>query len=299
MPKVVETLLTSVGLPAEDIAKIVALPEEEQEKFDVSPYAEKVKGNYQTQFKNDPAFFKDLTLDSLPPATKKILEGEQYGRLSNVGKDKLLKGLGMSEADFEDVPEEQRKRLETFVPIALERWTKKNSGAKDVQEQLIAERKKNEDYQKKYGPDYEKEVETKHQTAADVKVTAAIFNAALIGELSAIPGLKIPATDIAATANGILQSKYGFERVGDYSVELRQKANPQMKVLKNGSSQELTLKDALLEIATERNWIEKPQVSTTGTGTAATVIPNNNGQLEMVVAPHIKDKISKKIASEK
>jgi len=296
MPKHIQDILVAVGIPAEDAAKIDSLPEAEQATFDAKPYLETVKKNYSTQLQNDPAFFTDITLEKLPPEVKKKVESAQYGRAANITRDKFLKGLGMTEADIADLTEEQKEKLELYIPAVTEKYTKTKTGAKEVQEQLIAERKKNEEYQKKFGPDYEETVKTKYETEANQKVTAAIFNANLIGELSTIPGLKIKPSTLAREANEILTSKYAFERIGDFSVELRQKANPQMKVLKNGSSQELTLKDALLEIATERGWVEKPSVATTGTGTITSVVPNQNGQL--IVAPHIAEKISKKIASE-
>lgn len=293
MPNPVETILTSVGIPAEEVTKIVSLPAEEADKFDVNPYLEKVKGNYQTQFKNDPAFFNDITLDNLSPEVKKKIEGGQFARAANIVKDKFLKALGMTEADYSDLPEDQRKELDSFIPAIAERYTKTKAGDKQLQQDLIDARKQLE----KYGPDYEKGLEQKYQTEADKKVAAAIFRANLIGELSRIPGLKISASDIAKTADEIINSKYSFERVGDYGVELRQKANPQMKVLKNGSSQELTLSDALLEIAAERNWVEKKQEGQKGSGTV-TVTPTNEG-LKAVVPPHLQDKISSKIAAEK
>ena len=183
--------------------------------------------------------------------------------------------------------------LSYFIPAVTDRWTKTKAGDKELQSQLIAERKKNEENEKKYGPDYEKSIETKYQTASDQKVTAAIFNAALIGELSAIPGLKIAAGDIAKTANDILQSKYGFERVGDYSVELRKKDNPTMKVLKEGTSHELTLKDALLQLATERGWVEDKKDDGKGTGKYK-VQPGKDGKLAFI-PPHLQEKISQKI----
>jgi hypothetical protein len=294
MPKHIETILTSVGLPAEEVQKIMELPEADQEKFDAKPFADKVKENYQKQFQNDPAFFEGLTMEKLPPQTQKKLKDDSFGRAANVVKDKLLKGLGMTEADYADLPDEQKEKIESLIPAIVERYTKTKSGAKEVQEELIKARKELE----KYGPDYEKTLESKYETQANQKVTSAIFNAALIGELSSIQGLKIPAGDIAATANNILQSKYSFERVGDYNVELRQKANPQMKVLKANSSHEMTLKDALLEIATERGWIEvKDDDSGKGSGTV-NIKPNGKGELTMY-PPHLRDQISKKIAAEK
>lgn len=292
MPSHVETLLTTIGIPAEDAAKILAVPEAEQATFDATPYAEKVKTNYKTQFENDPTFFEGATLEKLPIEVKKKLESSQYGRAANIMRDKLLKGLGLTDADLADLTEEQKEKLELYVPAVAEKYAKTKASDKQVQAELIEARKQLE----KFGPDYEKGIESKYKTEAEQRVTAAIFNAALIGELSAIPGLKIPAADIAATANGILQSKFGFERVGDYSVELRQKANPQMKVLKNGSSQELTMKEALMEIATERGWIEAAKSDSKGSGKIP-VVPDGKGALTMV-PPHLQGKISAKIASE-
>lgn len=292
MPTPVETLLTTAGLPAEDVTKIINIPEAEQATFDVKPYAEKVKNNYQTQFKNDPEFFSTLTIETLPPEVKKKLEGAQFARAANITREKLLKGLGLTEADLADLTEEQKKELDHYIPAIAEKYVKTRAGDKELQAQLIEARKKNE----QYGPEYETKIKNQYETEANQKVTAAIFNANLIGELSAIPGLKIAAADIAKTANDILQSKYAFEKVGDFSVELRQKANPTMKVLKGNTSQELTLKDALQEIATERGWIEAEKESGTGTGTTK-IVPGKSGTLQMV-PPHLQGKISKKIAAE-
>lgn len=291
MPKHIVDLLTTLGVPADEAAKIDSLPEAEQATFDSKPYADKVKSNYTTQLQNDPAFFTDITLEKLPAEVKKKVEGAQFGRAAKIVTDKLLKGLGMTEAEFADLPEDQRDKIETLIPIIAERYTKTKAGDKQLQQDLIAARKELE----KYGPEYETGIKTKYEGEANQKITSAIFNAALIGELSAIPGLKIPASDIAATANQILSSKYGFERVGDYGVELRQKANPQMKVLKDNSSHELTLKEALVDIATERGWIEKKEEG--GSGSGKIEIKPTNGKLTMV-APHFQDKISKKIAAE-
>lgn len=294
MPKHIVDLLTTLGVPADEAAKIDSLPEAEQATFDNKPYIDKVRTNYETQLKNDPAFFNDLTVDRLPPEVKKKMESDSFGRAANIVKDKLLKGLGMSDSDFEDLAPEQKGKIETLIPIIAERWTKNKSGDKQLQTDLIAARKELE----KYGPDYEQGIAAKYETASEQKITTAIFNANVIGALSEIPGLKIPASDIAATANTILQSKFGFARIGDYGVELRNKDNKDLKALKPNSSHEMTLKDALIEIATERGWIEKQDEGGKNGSGKITVKPDNSGKLKMVVAPHIQDKVSKKIAAE-
>lgn len=292
MPSHIENLLTTLGIPAEDAATIIAIPEAEQANFDVKPYAEKVKSNYQTQLQNDANFFTDITIEKLPPEIKKKIESAQFGRAAKITTDKLLKGLGMTEADYADLPDETKEKIELLIPAIAEKYTKTKAGDKQLQLDLIEARKKLE----AFGPDYENGIKTKYEGEATQKITAAIFNSVLIGELSAIPGLKIPAGDIAATANQIIQSKYGFERIGDFAVELRQKTNPAMKVLKENSSHELTLKEALMDIATERGWIEKEKENESGHGKFE-VKPNGKGALSMV-APHLQDKISKKIAAE-
>lgn len=290
MPSHVETLLTSLGLPAEDATKIISLPEADQATFDSKPYAEKVRANYQTQFKNDPEFFSGITIENLPPAVKKTLESGQYARATNVTKAALAKSLGFTSEEIKDLEAEDFKALDFYVPAIVDKWTKNKSGDKELQAQLIEARKKLEGFD-----GIEEKFRTKYEGESNQKISAAIFNAALIGELSAIPGLKIAAADIAKTANDLLQSKYGFERVGDYSVELRQKANPAMKVLKEGSSKELTLKDALLDIATERGWIEEKQ---DGSGSGRHKIETGKDGALHMLPPHLQDKVSKKIAAE-
>src|SRR6478736_7867582 len=111
MPSPVETILTSVGIPAEEVSKIVSISQEEADSFDANPYLQKVKGNYQTQFKNDPAFFNEITLENLSPDVRKKLESTQYGRAANITRDKLLKGLGLTEADYADLTDEQKEKL--------------------------------------------------------------------------------------------------------------------------------------------------------------------------------------------
>lgn len=293
MPKHIQDILTAVGISAEDAAKIDSLPEADQAAFDSKPYLERVKTNFQTQFQNDPEFFTDLTLDKLPPAVKKKAEATQFARAANIVRDKYLKGLGMTEADIADLSEEDRDQLDRFIPAVAQKYAKSKAGDKQLQQDLIEARKQLE----KYGPDYEKGIEAKYNTQSEQKIAAAIFRANLIGELSRIPGLKISASDIAKTADEIVSSKYAFERIGDFGVELRQKANPQMKVLKDNSSNELTLSEALLEIAKERKWVEEKQDPGKGNGVVK-VTPGANGALTMV-PPHLQDKIGSKIAAAK
>src|SRR6187399_18531 len=292
MPKHIQDILIAAGIPAEDAQKIDSLPEADQATFDSKPYMDKVKESYKTQFQNDPEFFTDLTLEKLPPAVKKKVESAQYGRAANVMRDKFLKGLGMSDADIADLTDEQREKLEQFIPAVTEKYAKTKAGDKQLQQDLIEARKKLEGYD-----GYEDKIKVKYETESNQKIAAAIFRANLIGELSRIPGLKISASDIAKTADEIVNSKYAFERVGDFGVELRQKANPQMKVLKDNSSHELTLSEALLEIAKERKWVEEEQEQKKGGGTIK-ITPDKNGALSMV-PPHLQDRISSKIGAAK
>lgn len=292
MPKHIQDILIAAGIPAEDAEKIDSLPEADQAAFDSKPYLDKVKDNFKTQFQNDPEFFTDLTLEKLPPAVKKKVESAQYGRAANVMRDKFLKGLGMSDADIADLTDEQREKLEQFIPAVTEKYAKTKAGDKQLQQDLIEARKKLEGYD-----GYEDKIKVKYEAESNQKIAAAIFRANLIGELSRIPGLKISASDIAKTADEIVNSKYAFERVGDFGVELRQKANPQMKVLKDNSSHELTLSEALLEIAKERKWVEE-QVDPKKGGGVVTVTPGKNGALSMV-PPHLQDRISSKIGAAK
>ncbi len=284
-------LLTNLGVSADEAVRIDSLPE--TDSFDSKPVTQQVRENFQTQFQNDPEFFSGITVDKLPPAVKKQIESAQFGRAAKITTDKLVKALGMTEADYADLPEETKEKIELLIPAIAEKYTKTKAGDKQLQADLIAARKELE----KYGADYEQGIASKYETAAESKVTAAIFNANLVGELSAIQGLKIPASDIAATANQIIQSKYGFAKIGDFGIELRQKDNNDMKVLKPNSSQEVTLKEALIELATERGWIEKPAAATSGAGTVA--VTPSNGSLKMNVPPHLKAHFEKKMQLEK
>lgn len=296
MPTPAETLLTAIGIPAEDAAKIIALPADDA-TFDAKPYTEKVAGNYKTQLQNDPSFFNDLTLEKLPAEVVKKVESAQFQRSANIMKGKLMKGLGMTDADVSDLTDEEKEKLEAYVTALANKFVKTKAGDKQIQAELIETRKKLEAFD-----GIEEKLKTKFQTESDQKINSAIFSAALLGELSSIGGLKIAASDIARTASEVLLSKYGFERVGEFGIELRNKTNPSMKVLKDGTSHELTLKDALKAIAIERGWVNEDDGEgddgdgkTKGSG-KITVKPGG-GKLKMV-APHLQDKISKKIAAE-
>jgi hypothetical protein len=293
MPSPLETVLTSVGVPAEDIATIVAL--KETDTFDPKAVAEKVRSNYRTQFQNDPAFFNELTVDKLPADTRKKIESDQYGRAAGIVKQKFYRTLGLTDAEIAGLTEDQKNKLEEFVPAVAEMWTKTKSGDKATQEQLIEARKQLEALN-----GIEEKMKTKYQSESDTKVTAGIFNAVLLGELAQLQGLKISAADIAATASNVLLAKYNFERVGDYGIELRQKENPKMKVLKGNTSHELTLKDALAEIAEQRGWIEAAadDANDKQGGGKLKVKPDGKGALSFL-PPHLQTVISNKIAAEK
>jgi hypothetical protein len=289
--KHIETILTSIGLPAEDVAAIVAVPEAEQEKFDASPYLSKVKTSYQTQLQNDPGFFNDLTLEKLPADVKKKLESGQYARATNVAKEKLAKALGFTPEEIKDLETDDYKALDFYIPALTEKWTKNKSGDKQLQQQLIDARKKIEEFD-----GLDEKLKVKYESESNQKISDVVFNAVVISELSSIPGLKISASDIAGTANSILKSKYAVERVGDFGIELRQKSNPQMKVLKDNSSQELTLKEAIQEIAVERGWAEKEEPVDPKTGKGKVKVEPEKGKL--IMAPHLQKKINDKIATE-
>lgn len=289
MPKHIQDILVAAGIPAEDAQKIDSLPEADQATFDSKPYVDKVRESFKTQFQNDPEFFNDQTIEKLPPAIKKKIEAQQFARTTNIVRDKYLKGLGMTEADIADLTDEQKEQFDQFIPAVAQKYAKSKAGDKQLQQDLIEARKQLE----KYGPDYEKGIADKYQSESDKKIAAAIFRANLIGSLSRIKGLKIPASDIAKAADEIVSAKYGYEMVGDFGVELRQKANPQMKVLKDNSSHELTLDEALDQIAEERGWKDKEQVQGKGSGVVK-VTPGKEG-LMAGIPPHFQETILKKM----
>jgi hypothetical protein len=290
MPSHLETLLTSVGVPAEDITAVQAL--KDTDTFDPKPIVEKVSGSFKTKFQNDPTFFDQQTLDKLPVEVKKTIEKEQYGRAAGIVKQKVQKVLGLSDADIANMTTEQREKFEDFLPAALDVWTRQKSGDKNLQEEIIKLRKAHEDAQTEISS-----TKTKYENEANTKISGALFNAALLGELSTIQGLKISATDIASTASSLLLSKYAFERVGDYGIELRQKDHPNLKALKGNTSQVMTLKDALAEIAAERGWIAAADPDDKKGG-GKFKVDNKDGKLS-IIPPHLQQAIGNKIAAEK
>lgn len=293
MPTHLETLAAAVGVPAEDLQTVASL--KDTDTFDPKPIVEKVKGNFKTQFKNDASFYEDLTADKLPEPVRKKFESDGYGRATGIVKQKFQKVLGLTDDDLSDMTEEQRSKFEEFVTAAATKYANgKAAGNSDkvTQQKLIEAIKKYEALEAENTT-----LKTKYEGEATAKINEALFTASMLGELATIPGLKISPSDIAGTAKSLLLSKYGYAKSGDYGIELRQKDHPNMKVLIGNSSKEMTLKDALLEIAKERGWIEEKTEDGKGGGKVV-VVPGKAGTLNMI-APHLQSVIAKKIATEK
>jgi hypothetical protein len=278
------TLITSAGIEAADIEAILALPADAKpEDFKVDDYVGKIKTNIETQVKNDPKFWESLSTENVHADFKKKLESEQYGRAANITRQKVLKGLGLTEADITDLPEEDKNKLEVFVTKAAEKFAATKSSDKQLQQQLVETRKKLEDLELDI-PTREGKIKQDYET----KFNSEKLDFIILAELATVENLKAPAQYLVAKLAAELKDEYAFV-VNGLSALPKQKANPNLDVL--DGSKAVTLKELMVKKLTADGLIAAPAApGKTGGKVTVDVHPDEKGGLG--ISSHIMDKIN-------
>lgn len=114
MQKHLEQVLTDVGISADEVKKLVELPEDAKD-FKTDTYVAGIRTTQETAIKNDPKFYEGLNKDNLPKEFVKQLETEQYGRAASLVRTNMLKAVGLTEKDFEALGDEGKK-IDVFTP---------------------------------------------------------------------------------------------------------------------------------------------------------------------------------------
>lgn len=277
------SLMTSVGLEQTDIDAVLALPADTQD-FKPESYTGKIHTSIETKVKNDPSFWEGLDENNVNETLKKKIEAQQYGRAANIVRQKTLKALGLKEEDLADIPEEERKNLETFISKAGEKYASSKAGDKELQKQLQETRKKLEDLEADI-PVKETKLKQEYETAFNNEKLDFI----ILAELATIENLKAPAQYLASKITSELKSENNFV-ISGMKAHPKQKANPALDIL--DGSKVVGLKDLIIKKLKADNLIEEKPAPLPRKGKVE-IEPDGKGGLE--ISSHILNKINANI----
>lgn len=288
MQKHLEEVLTAMGLPADQVKVLVQTPDNAPD-FKTDAFVAPVRANVETAVKNDPKFYETLDRKNLPVAFVKAFEQEQYGRAANIVRTNILKAVGLTDKDFDELGEDGKK-LELFAPAFAKKLAEGKVTDKELQNKLIEANKTIETLQGDV-PNLEK----KYQDQYAAKLSEYEVQNGVLSSLATVQGLTVQPKYLLPTLMATLRSKYAFEVV-DGAVELRQKDKPTLKVLVNNGTKELTLKDAVTTILTDDNLIDLKKKTTIEHGKPIVVEHGEGGGLK--ISKHVNDKIAARLKEE-
>lgn len=276
------TLITASGLPEDDIATILALPEDAKD-FKPDDYQAKIRTSIETAVKNDPKFWEGLDENNVNEGFKKKIESQQYGRAAGVAKGKVLKALGITEEDLSDLTAEEKAKYEVVIAKAAEKFATNKSGDKETQKLLIEARKKLEELETdipvregKIKQDYEKMM-------SDEKLDFII-----LAELAGIENLKAPASYLARELTAALKEENYFV-INGIKAQPKQKANPTLDMLEG--SKVLSLKDLIVKKLKADGLIDEKEPSGGKQGGKIKVDVDPDGKGGLAISSHIMEQI--------
>lgn len=243
----IQTVLTAAGIDAADFEALKSLPADAAD-FKPDTYVGKIRTGIETALKNDQKFWESLDENNVNETFKKKIQDQQYGRAANIARQKVLSSLGLKEDDFSDLPDEEKRRLETFVTKAAEKYASTKAGDKQLQKDLQDTRKKLEELETGI-PEKETALRSQYETRLNNEKLDFI----VLAELASIEGLKVPANYIADKVAAELKSSYTLKPNG-LRADVFQKENANLKVL--DGSKELGLKDLVTKILVRDGLIE-------------------------------------------
>lgn len=285
-----EQVATAAGLTPEAVKAIVELPADAKD-FTPDAHVTALRDNVATALKNDAKFYEDLTVEKLPPQVKKSMEQEQYGRAASIARANMLKTAGLTDKDFEDLGDEGKK-LDKFIPALMAKFSAGKITDKELQAGL---QKANQELEtlKSELP----KLEEKYKGEYETKVSGFQNSANVLATIAQVPGLKVPAFLVGRTVQEELAAKYMLVLING-KTELRQLGKPDMKVLVDNGTKELTLERAVTELLTEQKAIdEEAAKKTTKKETGKTEI-ENDGKGGLKVSTHVNGRLAKRLEQE-
>lgn len=277
-------VLTEAGAEKADIDALIALtnpaadakPEDlEAHKKALEPFITKILGNTATKIKNDAKFWEGLDENNVNEAFKKKIEAQQYGRASNISRTKIMQGLGYTDADITDMPEEDKKNLEVFAKKLAEKFSANKATDKEMQKELVAARQKLETLEADI-PVKEEKIKQDAQKQFD----AEKLNFIVLAALSGVKGLKVKPSLVVKQITEELLAENHFV-VDGWKAAPKQKDKPTLDVL--DGSKVLTLEDLVNKKLIAEDLLEKEDADEkkkTGIITKVDITPKD-GTLQM------------------
>lgn len=288
-----ETVLTGFGITGEELKSIMELPEDHKD-FKAEDYTGKIRTGVEAALKNDAKFWEGLDENNIGEPLKKKIETQQYGRAASIVKQKFLKTLGMSDADIADLSDDDKAKFETVVAKVSEKFANSKVTDKELQQQLIAERKKFEELEASLP-----EKESTFKTQLEQQYSSRALGLIALSELSRIEGLTSPAKYVLPALLQELNDTYSFV-VNEFEAVPMQKDKPALKVL--DGTKELTMTDVITKILTRDGLIKKAAEGKLGPDgkpiKGAVVIENEDGK-GLAVSSHIQTMIDANTPKEK
>lgn len=285
-----EQVATAAGLTPDAVKAIVELPADAKD-FTPDAHVTALRDNVATALKNDAAFYEGLTVDKLPQPVQKALEAQQYGRAATIARTNMLKTAGLKEDDFKELGEEGKK-LDVFIPALIAKFAAGKITDKQLQEGL---QKANQELEELKGqlPTLEKKYADQYET----KVAGFQNSANVLATIAQVPGLKVPASLVGRAVQEKLAATYALVLVNGQT-ELRQLSNPQLKVLVDNGTKELTLERAVTEILNTEKAIDEGAAKKATTKETGKTEIENNGDGTLKLSTHVNGRLAKRLEQE-
>lgn len=251
-----DKFLAALGVSADTIKKLNELTPEQLKDFKADELAMPVTQSYETRFLNDNNFLKKLQIEKLPESILKTIEGNQYGRFMTELKEVAEKELGLKIDTFS---EDEQKSLKKFFRKANADYVQLKAGDKttltELQKQLSNALRDKEQVE----TDAQKRITDAVQLEKN-RLNSSIEKLSMKSHLSSLHQngfeLKVNPDYIVDAVIGKMKSKYAINVGDDFTIDIKQKDNPQLDIL-NKSGQKVTFDEALLEVLNADKMVTK------------------------------------------
>lgn len=240
-------LLTTLGLPKEQIDALEALTPETMKEWKPDDMVSAVQTNVKNTLSNDATFLASIPKEKISPAILKEIEKGQYARFQNELVEVATKKLGLED---KDLTEDDRKSIKGLAEKMATSYLAKNGkgeGLKDMQTKLSEALQGLETLKTQHTENLKTELEKINgaNTAKLIKTLAKV-------ELQGLENVKlaVAAGFISDPALAALSSKYAVVMDANDNLDIKQKDNVALDVLDKGGKK-ITFSQALKEVVIE------------------------------------------------
>lgn len=268
-----EQVLTAAGLTEAQVKELAGLAADAAD-FKTDGYIAPIHTGVENKLINSPEFYAKINKESVPKEFLKTIETEQYGRAANIVRSTMLKAVGMTEKDFQDLGDEGKK-IEVFTPKFVERLNKGDVSAKELQQKLMAA---NQEIEQLKG--LEPELQKKYEGQFETRIAEYQLNGSALAHLASVQGLKAPADLVVDKLVSNLKGKYAFVIVNGVP-EPRQLSNPQLKAMNAANTKALTFAEVMDQEIADRKLVEPKKTDKVNGTDTIDVDPDKKGGLKM------------------